>query len=97
MRVLDNLSTGKRENLAPWLERIELIEGDVVRLCASVLSLSRERLTNIRDAEGVVGNGRVSILLPADGKDICGRGIIPIANCGLRIANGGDKTYECNY
>ncbi len=29
MRVLDNLSTGKRENLAPWLDRIELIEGDV--------------------------------------------------------------------
>ena len=29
VRVLDNLSTGKRENLTPWLDRIELIEGDV--------------------------------------------------------------------
>ncbi|MEA3340131.1 MAG: NAD-dependent epimerase/dehydratase family protein, partial [Chloroflexota bacterium] len=29
VRVLDNLSTGKRENLAPYLDRIELIEGDV--------------------------------------------------------------------
>ncbi|HDQ73509.1 MAG TPA: SDR family oxidoreductase [Chloroflexi bacterium] len=29
VRVLDNFATGKRENLAPWLEQIELIEGDV--------------------------------------------------------------------
>jgi nucleoside-diphosphate-sugar epimerase len=29
VRVLDDFSTGKRENLAPWLDRIELIEGDV--------------------------------------------------------------------
>ncbi|MBU0705069.1 MAG: NAD-dependent epimerase/dehydratase family protein, partial [Chloroflexi bacterium] len=29
VRVLDNLSTGKWENLAPWLDHIELIEGDV--------------------------------------------------------------------
>lgn len=29
VRVLDNFLTGKRENLAPWLSRIELIEGDL--------------------------------------------------------------------
>ena len=29
VRVLDNFSTGKRENLVPFLDRIELIEGDV--------------------------------------------------------------------
>jgi nucleoside-diphosphate-sugar epimerase len=29
VRVLDNFSTGKRENLAPWLDHVELIEGDV--------------------------------------------------------------------
>ncbi len=29
VRVLDNLSTGKRENLAPFQDRIELIEGDL--------------------------------------------------------------------
>jgi len=29
VRILDNLSTGKRENLAPWLDRLELIEGDL--------------------------------------------------------------------
>ena len=29
VRVLDNFSTGKRDNLAPWLDRIELIEGDI--------------------------------------------------------------------
>ena len=29
VRVLDNFSTGKRKNIAPWLDRIELIEGDV--------------------------------------------------------------------
>jgi nucleoside-diphosphate-sugar epimerase len=29
VRVLDDFSTGKRENLAPWLDRIELIEGDI--------------------------------------------------------------------
>jgi nucleoside-diphosphate-sugar epimerase len=29
VRVLDNFATGKRENIAPWLDRIELIEGDV--------------------------------------------------------------------
>jgi nucleoside-diphosphate-sugar epimerase len=27
--VLDNFSTGKRENIAPWLGRIELIAGDI--------------------------------------------------------------------
>jgi nucleoside-diphosphate-sugar epimerase len=29
VRVLDNFSTGKRDNLAPFLERLELIEGDI--------------------------------------------------------------------
>ncbi len=29
VRVLDNFATGKRENLKPFLEKIELIEGDV--------------------------------------------------------------------
>jgi len=29
VRVLDNFSTGKRRNLEPWLDRIELIEGSV--------------------------------------------------------------------
>lgn len=29
VRVLDNFATGKRENLAPLLDKIELIEGDV--------------------------------------------------------------------
>ena len=29
VRVLDNFSTGKRENILPFLDRIELIEGDV--------------------------------------------------------------------
>ncbi|HVP12831.1 MAG TPA: SDR family oxidoreductase [Phycisphaerae bacterium] len=36
VRVLDNLATGKRENLAPWLGKIELLEGDITdaRTCA---------------------------------------------------------------
>jgi nucleoside-diphosphate-sugar epimerase len=29
VRVLDNFSTGKRENIEPFLDRIELIEGDI--------------------------------------------------------------------
>jgi nucleoside-diphosphate-sugar epimerase len=29
VRVLDNFSTGKRENLAPWQDRIEIMEADV--------------------------------------------------------------------
>ncbi|MRS01881.1 SDR family oxidoreductase [bacterium] len=29
VRVLDNFSTGKRENLVPFLEKIDLIEGDI--------------------------------------------------------------------
>lgn len=29
VRVLDNFLTGKRENLAPFLDRIELVEGDI--------------------------------------------------------------------
>lgn len=29
VRVLDNFSTGKRHNLEPFLDKIELIEGDV--------------------------------------------------------------------
>ncbi len=29
VRVLDNFTTGKRENLAPFLERIEVVEGDL--------------------------------------------------------------------
>jgi UDP-glucose 4-epimerase len=29
VRVLDNFSTGKRENLAPWLAKVELIEGSI--------------------------------------------------------------------
>ena len=29
VRVLDNFTTGKRENIAPFLDRMELIEGDI--------------------------------------------------------------------
>jgi UDP-glucose 4-epimerase len=29
VRVLDNFSTGRRENLQPWLDRVELVEGDL--------------------------------------------------------------------
>ena len=29
VRVLDNFATGKRENIAPFLEKIDLIEGDI--------------------------------------------------------------------
>ena len=29
VRVLDNFSTGRRQNLAPFLDDIELIEGDI--------------------------------------------------------------------
>jgi nucleoside-diphosphate-sugar epimerase len=29
VRVLDDFSTGRRENIAPWLEKIDLIEGDL--------------------------------------------------------------------
>jgi nucleoside-diphosphate-sugar epimerase len=29
VRVLDNFSTGKRENITPFLDRIELVEGDI--------------------------------------------------------------------
>jgi len=29
IRVLDNFSTGKKENISPFLDRIELIEGDI--------------------------------------------------------------------
>jgi nucleoside-diphosphate-sugar epimerase len=29
VRVLDNFSTGKQENIEPWLDRIELVEGDL--------------------------------------------------------------------
>ena len=32
VRVLDNLSTGRRENLAPWLSQIELVEDDICDL-----------------------------------------------------------------
>ncbi len=29
VRVLDNFATGKRENIAPFMDRIELVEGDI--------------------------------------------------------------------
>jgi len=29
-RVLDNLTTGKIENLEPFLDRIEFIQGDII-------------------------------------------------------------------
>lgn len=31
VRVLDNFSTGKRENIAPYTENIEVVEGDIIR------------------------------------------------------------------
>ena len=36
VRVLDNFATGKRENIAPLLGKIELLEGDIAdpRICA---------------------------------------------------------------
>jgi len=32
VRVLDDFSTGKRENLDPFLDRIEVVEGDLRRI-----------------------------------------------------------------
>jgi nucleoside-diphosphate-sugar epimerase len=32
VRVLDDFSTGKRENLAPWRDRIEVLEGSLTRI-----------------------------------------------------------------
>jgi nucleoside-diphosphate-sugar epimerase len=32
VRVLDDLSTGKRENIAPWLSKVELVDGSLARL-----------------------------------------------------------------
>ena len=29
VRVLDNFATGKRKNIAPFVDKIELVEGDV--------------------------------------------------------------------
>ena len=29
VRVLDNFATGKRENIAPFLDKIDLVEGDI--------------------------------------------------------------------
>jgi UDP-glucose 4-epimerase len=29
VRILDNFSTGHRENIAPWLEDVEVVEGDI--------------------------------------------------------------------
>jgi nucleoside-diphosphate-sugar epimerase len=43
VRVLDNFLTGKRENLAPFLDRIELIEGDIREPAASTTSSTRRR------------------------------------------------------
>ena len=36
VRVLDNFATGKRKNIAPWLDKIELLEGDIgdAQICA---------------------------------------------------------------
>lgn len=43
VRVLDNFSTGKRENLAPFFEKIELMEGDV-----SALETCRRAVEGVR-------------------------------------------------
>lgn len=39
VRVLDNFLTGKRENLAPFLDRVELVEGDLRDLDACARSV----------------------------------------------------------
>lgn len=39
VRVLDNFSTGKRENILPFLNRIELVEGDIRSYHTVMLSL----------------------------------------------------------
>ena len=38
--VLDDFSTGKRENIAPWLDRVELVEGSITdpSVCARALA-----------------------------------------------------------
>lgn len=39
VRILDNFSTGKRENLEPWLDEIELVEGSVedIEICKAAV------------------------------------------------------------
>uniref|UniRef100_A0A7C3NED2 SDR family oxidoreductase n=1 Tax=candidate division WOR-3 bacterium TaxID=2052148 RepID=A0A7C3NED2_UNCW3 len=39
VRVLDNFSTGKRENILPFIDRIELVEGDIRSYHTVMLSL----------------------------------------------------------
>jgi len=39
VRVLDNFSTGKRENILPFIDRVELVEGDIRSYHTVMLSL----------------------------------------------------------
>jgi len=51
VRVLDDFSTGRRENLAPFMSRIDLIEGDLTRLSDVVRAM--------QDVEVVLHHGAI--------------------------------------
>jgi len=77
--VLDDFSTGRRENLAPWLDRIELVEGSITNpdACARAIHgadyvLHQAALPSVprsvRDPEGshaVNATGTLQVLLAA--------------------------------
>lgn len=79
VRVLDNFSTGKRDNLAPFMDRVELIDGDMRdpavcrRACANVrvvfhlaaLPSVPKSVENPVDSHDVNINGTFNLLLAA--------------------------------
>jgi nucleoside-diphosphate-sugar epimerase len=75
VRVLDNFSTGERENLTPWLDRIELIEDDIHD--SDGAAGEREcKATGTRVFYAHSSGGRAAIHACRSG---CG--IIPITSC----------------
>jgi len=81
VRVLDNFSTGKRDNLAPFRNFIELIEGDIRELetCRRALrgvGLTRKTLTSL----GLGGGASAAGVLTAGAATVacCGAGAASI-------------------
>lgn len=84
VRVLDDFSTGRRENLAPWLDRIDLLEASVtdpeacVRACTGVtyvfhqaaLPSVQRSVADPRPTHQVSATGTLNLLSAAHGAGV---------------------------
>jgi UDP-glucose 4-epimerase len=82
VRVLDNLSTGKRDNLAPMRERVDFLEGSI--LDANAVQRAVEHCEVVFHMAALPSVAR-SVEAPLESHEACATGTVKVLNAARRL------------